>query len=438
MITSTTNPQPADFADVRATNLAVVLRFVREHAPCSRADIAASTGLNKATVSSLVADLIDRRLVRETGLTENRVGRPATMLVLDGSPYAAIGIEINVDYVTAVAVDLSGERLLSWRRSFSGAAGAPGSGTADVPGSRGSGTAEVPGAGGAAGPPGPSGPAGSVGQAVGTVAAIVRRVVGRMAKQERQVLGLTVGVPGLVGTDGTVLVAPNLGWRDADLAGDLAKALRDPGFPVQVDNDANLAALAEHRFGAQAGTADLVYLTGEIGVGAGVILDGRLRRGGRGYGGEIGHIQLDPLGPECRCGRTGCLEAVAGIGAVLRHAPLSPAEVEVELEEVVRLARAGDPETLALLSGVGRQLGKGVSVVTNLLNPQVVILGGYYVPLAPWLLPAVEEETRGRTIAPDGGGCRVVASTLGYDAAALGGAARVLDSVDSGRLPRVS
>lgn len=108
MITSTTDPQPADFADVRATNLAVVLRFVREHAPCSRADIAASTGLNKATVSSLVADLIDRRLVRETGLTENRVGRPATMLVLDGSPYAAIGIEINVDYVTAVAVDLSG------------------------------------------------------------------------------------------------------------------------------------------------------------------------------------------------------------------------------------------------------------------------------------------------------------------------------------------
>nr|BFE86519.1 hypothetical protein GCM10020093_091200 [Planobispora longispora] len=107
-------------------------------------------------------------------------------------------------------------------------------------------------------------------------------MTGRMAKEERQVLGLTVGVPGLVGTDGTVLIAPNLGWRDVDLSGDLAKALRDPGFPVQIDNDANLAALAEHRFGAQAGTANLVYLTGEIGVGAGVILDGRLRRGAGG------------------------------------------------------------------------------------------------------------------------------------------------------------
>ncbi|MBB2909621.1 putative NBD/HSP70 family sugar kinase [Streptosporangium becharense] len=401
MITSTTDPRPADFADVRATNLAVVLRFVREHAPCSRADIAASTGLNKATVSSLVADLIDRRLVRETGLTENRVGRPATMLVLDGSPYAAIGIEVNVDYVTAVAVDLSGRRLLSWRRSFPGATSAPG-------------------------------------QAVAAVAGIVRRVVNRMAKEERQVLGVTVGVPGLVGLDGTVRIAPNLGWRDADLCGDLTKALRDPGFPVQVDNDANLAALAEHRFGPQAGTADLVYLTGEIGVGAGVILDGRLRRGGQGFGGEIGHLQLDPLGAECRCGRLGCLEAVAGIGAVLEQAALSPADVEAELEEVVRLARDGDPRTLTILKNVGHSLGKGVALAANLLNPEVVILGGYYVPLAPWLLPAVEAEMRGRMIAPDAGGCRVVASTLGYDAAALGGAARVLDSVDSGRLPRIS
>src|SRR5918996_4395852 len=105
-----TGPQPADFADVRATNLAVVLRHLRMNAPCSRADIAAATGLNKATVSSLVADLIDRRLVRETGLTGRRIGRPATMLVLDGSPYAAIGVEINVDYVSAGAVVLAGGR----------------------------------------------------------------------------------------------------------------------------------------------------------------------------------------------------------------------------------------------------------------------------------------------------------------------------------------
>ncbi|TDD25126.1 ROK family transcriptional regulator [Nonomuraea diastatica] len=396
MITSTTGPQPADFADVRATNLAVVLRFVREHAPCSRADIAASTGLNKATVSSLIADLIDRRLVRETGLTENRVGRPATMLVLDGSPYAAIGVEINVDHVSAVATGLAGERLLTWRRAFSGGD--------------------------------------SVNQGMANVGAIVRRVVSRMAKEDRQVLGLAVAVPGLVDVQGTARIAPNLGWRDADIGGDLAKALRDPGFPIQVDNDANLAALAEQRFGAHAGASDLVYLTGEIGVGAGIILDGRLRRGRLGYSGEIGHVQLDPDGPACHCGRRGCLEVMAGVGAVLRK-DLSPAEVQMEIEEAVRLARAGDPGTLATLDAVGRSLGKGVSILANLLNPEVVVLGGYYVPLAPWLLPAVHDELGDRVIASEAGGCQVVASTLGHDAAALGGAARVLDSIDSGRLP---
>lgn len=397
LITSTTGPQPADFADVRATNLAVVLRYVRENAPCSRADIAANTGLNKATVSSLVADLIDRRLVRETGLTENRVGRPATMLVLDGSPYAAIGVEINVDYVSAVATDLAGERLLAWRRSFSAGD--------------------------------------SVNQGVANVAAIVRRVINRMAKEERQVLGLAVAVPGLVDVQGTVRLAPNLGWRDADIGGDLAKALRDPGFSIQVDNDANLAALAEQRFGGRAGASDLVYLTGQMGVGAGVILDGRLRRGSLGYSGELGHVQLDPEGPVCRCGRRGCLEAMAGIGAVLRRADPSPAEIEIELEEVVRSAKAGEPETLATLAAVGEGLGRGVSIIANLLNPRVVILGGYYVPLAPWLLPPVREAVRAGAIAPDAGGCEVEASALGHDAAALGGAARVLDSLDSGRLP---
>ncbi|WP_248958807.1 ROK family transcriptional regulator [Sphaerisporangium perillae] len=400
MINTHTGPQPADFADVRATNLAVVLRFVRENAPCSRADIAASTGLNKATVSSLVADLIDRRMLRETGLTENRVGRPATMLVLDGSPYAAIGIEVNVDYLTAVAVDLAGTELLSWRRSFPGATATPN-------------------------------------QAVAAVAALARRVLNRMGKEARQVLGLTVAVPGLVDVNGSVRIAPNLGWHDIDLSGDLAKALRDPGFPVLVDNDANLAALAEHRFGPHGGAENLVYLTGEVGVGAGVIMDGRLRRGGQGFAGEIGHIQIDPRGADCRCGRRGCLEAVAGIGAVLqRTAPdATPAELEPEIDEVVRLARGGDADILATLATIGSDLGKGVTIIANVLNPEVIILGGYYVALAPWVLPAAREELTRRSFAPEAGGTRLVASTLGYGAAALGAAARLLDSIDSGRLP---
>lgn len=399
-----TGPRPADFTDVRATNLAVVLRYVRAHAPCSRADIAASTGLNKATVSSLVGDLLDRRLVRETGLTENRIGRPATMLMLDGSLYAAIGLEVDADALTAVAIDLAGERLLQWRRSFTGLSDAPG-------------------------------------KAIATIAALAHRAVGRVQKDGKQVLGLTVGVPGLVDGGGTVRFAPNLDWHDVDVHGGLVRALGDPKFPVQVDNDANLAATAEYRYGPYAGTPNLVYLTGGVGIGAGVVLDGRLLRGARGFTGEIGHVQVDPSGPVCACGRRGCLEAVAGIGALLRRvspdafADAPPRDVRPELDDVVRRALASEPAVLDALSDLGRYLGHGASILANVVNPEIMILGGAFVPLAPWLLPSAEAEVAARTVAPEAGGCRLVISELDVAAAALGAAARVLDTVEAGELP---
>ncbi|MDI5939379.1 glycoside hydrolase family 3 C-terminal domain-containing protein, partial [Micromonospora sp. DH15] len=198
------DPQPTDLGDVRVANRAVVLRHVRVHAPCSRADIAARTGLNKATVSSLVGELIERRLVRETGLTENRIGRPATMLVLDGEPYAALGLQVGADELAAVAVDLGGNRLLTWRRAFAAPAATPA-------------------------------------ETVRALAALARRATARVAGEGRAVLGLTVGVPGLVDAAGCVPLSPALGWRDVPLADQLRAALRDPDFTVAVDNEANLA-----------------------------------------------------------------------------------------------------------------------------------------------------------------------------------------------------
>ena len=405
MISKQSGPQPADFADVRATNLAVVLRQVRTDAPCSRADIAAATGLNKATVSSLVTDLIERRLVREVGMTENRIGRPATMLVLDGAPYAAVGLEVNADYLTAVALDLGGERLLSWRRSFAGASSSPG-------------------------------------QAIASLAALAKRAVARMVREQRRVLGLTVGVPGLVDADGVVELAPNLGWRRVDLRKSLLSALNEPHYPLLVENDANLAVLAEQRFGGRA-AGNLVYLTGSAGVGAGIVCDGRLLRGGRGFAGEFGHLPLDESGPACGCGRRGCLESLAGLGALISRAlpdaaaeaATSPSEFGPHVDEIHRLAKAGDPQVLEALAATGRHLGHGISMLANLINPEFVALGGYFTPLAPWLIPEAERELLARSVAADGGGTRIVASALDASAAAAGGAAQVLDAIDSGILP---
>lgn len=404
MITSQAGQQPADFTDVRATNLAVVLRYIRANAPCSRATIAASTGLNKATVSSLVAELIDRRLLRETGLTENRIGRPATMLVLDGAAYAAIGLEINTDHLTVVAIDLAGERLLSWRRAFTGRH--------------------------------------SPAKAVTAAAALARRAVSKVLAEGREVLGLTVGVAGLVGEGGVVRLAPNLGWRDVALRDALVQALDGPDYPVEVENDANLAVRAEHRYGPYAGVPNLIYIDGQAGVGAGIIADGRPLRGGLGYSGEIGHVRVDPAGPVCGCGRRGCLEAVAGIRALVARLgsnpaipPGEPVDLEPEVDDIVRRARNHEPVVVAALREAGEHLGHAVSLLSNVVNPQVVLLGGYFVPLAPWLVPAAEAQLRAGTVAPDAGGCRLTPSALGQVAAAIGGAASILDGVDAGTLP---
>ena len=411
VITTQTGPKPADFADVRTTNLAVVLRHIRANAPCSRADIAASTGLNKATVSSLVGELIERRLIRETGLAEQRIGRPATLLVLDGSPYAAIGISVDADHLTAVATDLAGERLLSWQRSFHGRDTAPG-------------------------------------KAVSAIAALAKRAATRLDNEGRQTLGLTVAVPGLVSPTGNVRFAASLDWRDVDLGAMLQKAMRRPTYHLAIENDANVAALAEYRYGAH-GTTDLVYVTGSSRIGAGIVTGGQLLRGGLGFAGEFGHLMVNSAGPECGCGRVGCLEAVAGVPSLVRR--LSPEEfgnrswssvdaidLQPEVDDLARRASSSESLVLEELEKAGRALGYAAAIIANIVNPEVVILGGHYATLSRWLLPPAQKELASRTVelAQDDceSWCRLVASSLGPDAPAIGAAARVLDTVDSGQV----
>jgi hypothetical protein len=238
--------QTADHTDIRATNLAAVLGYLRREAPCSRAAIAAGTGLNKATVTSIVGELLERRLVRETQQTQNHVGRPATLLVLDGSAYATIGLEVGARGLTALGCDAAGEQILRWHR---------------------------------AGPGVDAGPA----KTIAAVVALARRAISTVQSSGRQVLGITVGVPGLVNRDGAVVLAAGLGWSDVPLRAELAAALGRPDIPVTVDNDASLGVLAEHLYGPYAGTANLIQLTGDTGVGAGIIADGRPLAGHLGY-----------------------------------------------------------------------------------------------------------------------------------------------------------
>ncbi|MFC3992872.1 sugar kinase [Actinoplanes siamensis] len=329
MTTTRAEPQPADLADVRTANLAVVLRHLRAHGPSSRAAIAAATGLTKATVSSLAGDLIGFRLLRETGLSGNRIGRPGTALALDGSAYASIGVQVSSGQLTALAMDYSGERLLLWHR-----AGAAPSLAADL-------------------------------------VALAQRAVSRVRQQGRQVIGLTLAAPSSL-TD-----LPGL--RDVsheELRSLVARSLRQKGLVVTIANQAALAAVAEHR---RAGV-DLAYVSGAAGLEAGLIVDGRPLRGGR-----LGRFTLGPAGSPT-------LADQAGIESLVRRAlpdfdPAALADLGPAVEEVAVRARAGDAVTLAALQHTGHYLGQGLALLAELVDPALLVLGDHYATLAEWLIP---------------------------------------------------
>jgi predicted NBD/HSP70 family sugar kinase len=378
--------RPADQAGLRRGNLALLVRTLREHGALSRAQLAVRSGLSKATVSSLVTDLETRGLVHDAGVSAGGQGRPGQLVDLRPDSVCGIGLDVHVGHVGVLVTNLSGEVLFQKRA------------TVDVP---------------TAGPE-------------QTLAQLAQLATEAMAGL-KNAIGVTVSVPGLVDTDaGTVTFSPRLRWRDVAVADGLAARTDLPLDQIVVDNDANLGAMAEL---AAMDVADLVYLTGDFGIGGGVIAGGRLIRGVGGFAGEIGHMAMDPLGPYCSCGRRGCWETQVGLGALL-HACADPddpiRDPALDLDQRMRMIRARaeqhDRRTLDALHQIAIALGLGVSYLVNMLNPAVVVLGGYFAALPEWLVEPIRSQVVAHVLAPGAGGARVVGSRLGFTAATAGGA----------------
>jgi predicted NBD/HSP70 family sugar kinase len=379
---------------VRERNLGAVLRQVAERGPRSRARLAVETGLNKSTVSSLVADLIQAGLLRDSPVEERsaKVGRPPQDVELDPDGPFVLGLEVNVDYLAVWASDLSGAVQ---HRSFVAS----------------------------------DNRAASPGETLAALARLAEDALDEPFAKGRQPMLATVAVPGLVDPDGQLAVAPNLGWVDVPVATLLTEALENPPYVVRVENEANLGAVAELVEGAGQGLSDFVYVSGEIGIGAGVVLRGELFRGASGFAGEFGHLTIDPFGPPCGCGGRGCLERLAGQDALLRLAgwdsrmrhegprPEWPGEMLAES------ARAGHARTLEALSQVGHTLGIAIASLANLLDPEAVLLGGYFAPLSAWLSVPIEAELETRALAGRRMRCRVLPARLGGEAAVRGAVA---------------
>jgi predicted NBD/HSP70 family sugar kinase len=339
---------PARQRSLRDHNLALALQVVAQaDEPVSRAQIAVATGVTRATASALVEELLLADLVQEVPLPRTaRSGRPATGIALSGA-LGGLGLEINVDHLTVMVVDLTG--AVVHEQVVAG----------DLRGR----------------------PATEVLREAGTLARRALKASGL------RVTGAAVAVPGLL--DGDRLLAPNLGWRDVDVR----RHLRI-GLPTTLDNEANFAALAE----VTPERSSFLHVSAEIGIGAGIVIEGRLFRGTRGWSGEIGHIPVDPTGPRCRCGANGCLEVLAGQEALEARGP----------------------------DAVASTLGTALAGVLNVLDISTVVLGGVYAEHAEALIPTITAELNDHVLWADLQPPEVLVGRYGTGGAALGAATSVV------------
>ena len=378
---------------VRRTNLAVLLRHLHLDGPMRRADLTDRSGLTRSTVAGLVGELSRLGLVEQSVPRPDRGpdatpagrGRPSPVVRPCPLGVQVLAAEVRVDQVEAALVGLGGVILRRDSRPL-----APG---AD-----------------------PEGAADALAEVVGALA----------ASAPGRVLGLGVAVPGVTRhSDGAVRFAPNLSWRDVGFGRLVAE--RVPGLEVQVVNDGDAGALAEHLRGVARGCDDVVFVEGETGVGSGVVVDGRPLVGAGGYAGELGHIAVaGASGRLCRCGSYGCWETEIGQDAIAAALGLPR---DVARRDLVAALRSAGPEGAGRLAGVAQHLGAGLATVVNVFNPRLIVLGGLLRELYPVVADEVRRSVRAGALAAPGEQVRLALPGLGDDAVLLGAAETVWQRV---------
>jgi len=388
---------------LRERNVALVAQEIfMSEAPLSRAAIAASTGLTRATVSSLVDLLVDSQLVAELPpAVSKRAGRPAVPLIPATGTFFGIGLEVNVHYLGGVIVDLTGKEF----------------GRTIVEGDyRGSNPAEV---------------MTELGRIAAELAHNAINSVQRPGRTTPTIAGVNVALPGLIDPANSALrVAPNLGWKDLSPVdtSPISRALEPVAgraVTVEIGNEANLGALAQIALGA---LHTFVYVSAEVGIGSSIVLDKDVFLGRRGWSGELGHVTVDPSGPLCSCGSRGCLEQYAGQASLMKNAGLpddTPVSVLVERLEV------GDETAHSAVQIAGEALGRALADFINLIDIHMVVLGGIYHELASFLTPVVEDKLKAHVLSAKWSTFEVIAAPIGEGASLLGGATSVTRAVSA-------
>ncbi|MFF4774172.1 ROK family transcriptional regulator [Microtetraspora fusca] len=372
--------------EIRRHNLGTLLRHVHLSGPTSRAELAGRMGLNRSTIMALTADLTAAGLVREELPRETgRAGRPSLVVRPESARVYVLAFDVGVDRLVAARVGIGGV-ILDRRETV-----------------RPRGGFEMP-------------------EVVAALAGFARQMH-RKTRPDTVCVGAAAAICGSVGrTDGVVRFGPNIGFKDAPFGEELSKRLA-LGLPVTVGNDGNVGAIAEQSRGVGIGCRDLIYLHGDVGIGGGIVVNGQLLGGLAGYGGEVGHMVVNPGGRPCACGSRGCLEAEVGERALMELAGHSTELTGREaVRAVVDAAGRGDVRAQDALHRVGDWLGLGVANLVNIFNPEMVIFGGVLRELYLGAAAQVRSRINTSTLVASREDLRLRISALGDDATVVGAA----------------
>jgi predicted NBD/HSP70 family sugar kinase len=329
---------------MRAINRFAILHAIRDAGSISRIDLAHRTGLSRATVTGITAELLGEGMLLEQPGGRSEGGRRPVPITLNPGGAYTVGVHLSVDAITVVLMDLQAGVLRDFTKKLDD-------------GNQG------------------------IERVVELLIESVQTCLWQADFAKKQISGIGVAIPGLIDSrTGYIHFVPNYGWNSIDLAGILRARME---VPVYVENSANTLAIFEQWFGLGRGIDNFLLVTTEHGIGAGLVLDGKLYRGVRGIAGEFGHTVVDEDGPLCRCGQRGCLEAVCGNNAILREARAAIIRGELAMDadtltiaDILREAKGGNQILRAIYHRAGRKLGIGISNLCRLFDPEKVIIIG--------------------------------------------------------------
>ena len=369
----------------REHHLGALFEAVLTRGPLSRRDAAKLTGLSAASVTKLIRPMISHGYLVENEREAGVPGRPQIPLQVDPARHHAVGIKLMDSEIVGVVADLHAEVQSAHRMKYSDTS--------------------------------PSGVTAAIAEMTGIL-------LDRSPVERERLLGIGVGLGGHInGATGVVIESPFLNWQNVPLRQLLADRMQ---LPVVIENDVNTLAVAEQWFGAGATFPTFALITIGVGVGCALVLDGDLWRGVSGAAGEFGHMVVDPDGPQCHCGKRGCLEAVVGDNAIAAAMSQAAGRRVTRVSQVVSAAHAGSEDARQVFTQAGTALGRAMAALVNLLNPPMIILSGEGMTASDLFMDPLRAELDRDAFSTTAADCTVLVRPLPDETWARGAAATML------------